>query len=127
MSLIVFSNRTAFFHAFLLALSILPLFQKQHFAVIKRIGAPQNISVLFYSNRMVFFHVFYVPFHLFKVPFDFSAVPNAAFCKAKVQRGTPKEGKRSVFFFSNRMAFFHAFLRAIFFFKVPFIFQGQST
>ena len=60
---------------------------------------------------------FYVPFHFFKVPFDFSTVPKAAFCKAKVHRGTPKGAKMSVSAFFNQIAFFHVFLRAISFFQ----------
>ena len=60
---------------------------------------------------------FYVPFHFFKLPFDFVCRPKAAYCEAKVRRGTPKGGKMSVPFFLNQMAFFHKFLRAISFFQ----------
>ena len=71
---------------------------------------------------------FYVPFHFFKVSFDFACLSRGAFCKAKAHRGTTKGGKMSVLFFSNRMAIFHAFLRAIsllfHIFRVPFDFAS---
>ena len=69
---------------------------------------------------------FYVPFHFFKVPLDFASHPKAAFFKAKAHRGTPKRRKCVSSFFSNRMAFFHALLRAICFFKVPLDFPSLS-
>ena len=101
---------------FLKFLSLLPAFQKQHFARIKRIGVPQKkekVQFFFSLIERHFFMHFYVPFYLFKVPFDFVCLPKAAFCSDKAHRGTPKGGKISVLFYSNRMVFFHVFLRAI--------------
>ena len=49
---------------------------------------------------------FYVSFHFFNLPFDFVCRPKAAFCKAKVHRGTPKGGKMSVPVSLNQMAFY---------------------
>ena len=70
-----------------------------------------------------FFMHFYVLFHFFQLPFDFVCRPKAAFCKAKVHRGTPKGVKMSVPFFLNQMAFLHVFLRAILFFQSLFHFS----
>ena len=65
---------------------------------------------------------FYKPFHFFKVFFNFASIAKAAFCKSRAHRGTPKGGKMSLLFFSNKTAFLHVFLRAISFFKVFFNF-----
>ena len=80
------------------------------------------MSVPFFSNQMAFFMYFYVLFYFFKVFFNFASVAKAAFCKAKVHRGTPKRGKMSVPFFLNQMPFFHVFLRALSFFQSLFQF-----
>ena len=88
-------------------------------------GTPKGakMSFIFFFNRMAFFHVFLrLPFHFFQLPFDFPSLPQPAFCKAKLHRGTPKGGKMSVPFFLNQMAFFHVFLRAISFFQSLFQF-----
>ena len=70
-----------------------------------------------------FFKYFYVPFHFFKVPFDFACLPKAAFCKDKAHRGTPKEGKMSLLFFSNRTAIFLCnFMCHLIFLKISFHF-----
>ena len=61
-------------------------------------------------------------FIFFIIPFDFVCRPKAAFCKAKVHRGTPKGGKMSVPFLLNQVAFFHVFLPAISAFQRPFRF-----
>ena len=108
MSLFYFSKETAFFHSFLRAISffqsfsILLLLQKRHFASLKRIGLPQKEEKCHFSFSLMkrhFFIHFYVPFHFFQPPFDLVCRPKAAFCKAKVHRGSPKEGKMSVPFF----------------------------
>ena len=65
---------------------------------------------------------FYLPFHFFQLSLDIVCRPKAEFCKAKVHRNTPKEGKMQVPFFLNQMAFLHAFLRAISFFQSLFQF-----
>ena len=104
---------------------MLPAFQKQHFASLERIGVPQKEEKCHFSFSLIKRHFimhFYVAFYFFKLPFDFVCRPKAAFCKAKVHMGTPKEGKISVPFFSNQIAFFLVFLRAISFFKVFFNF-----
>ena len=45
---------------------------------------------------------FYVPFHFFKLFFNFPFVAKAAFCKSRASRGTPRGGKMSHLFFSNK-------------------------
>ena len=128
-SLFFFSNRKSFLHAFLHAISIFPSpfrsFGLPKAAFCKAIahrGTPKRgkVSLLFSLIEWHFFMQFYVPFHFFKVPFDFSAVPKPAFCKDKAHRGTLKGGKISLFFFSNRKSFLHAFLHAISIFPSPF-------
>ena len=76
-----------------------------------------------------FFMHFYVPFNFFQLLFDFVWRPKAAFCKAKVHRGTPKEGNMSVPFFLNQMAFLQVFFRAISFFQslFQFCFRCKSS
>ena len=86
----------------------------------------EKMSLLFSVFERHFFMYFYVPFHVFKVPFDFACLPKAPFCKSKAHRGTPKGGTMSVLFFSNRTAFFHAFLQAILLFQGPFRFFRSS-
>ena len=78
------------------------------------------MSLLFSIIERNIFHALYVPLHFFKVPFDFACLPRAAFGKAKPHRGTPKGAKMSPPSLCKRMAFFHAFLQAISFFKSPF-------
>ena len=104
------------------SLLILPPFQNQHFARLKRIEVPPKeekchflISLI---KRHFFFH-FYMPFHFFKVPFDFASLPKAAFFKAKVHRGSPKGRKMQPCFCSNGMAFFR-----LYFSKVSFDFAS---
>ena len=80
------------------------------------------MSFLFSLIEWHFCMYFYVPFHFFKVFFNFASVANAAFCKSRAHRGTPKGEKMSLLFFSNETAFFHAFLRAISFFQSLFQF-----
>ena len=60
---------------------------------------------------------FYVKFLFFKVFFNFTSVAKAAFCKSRAHRGTPKGGKMSLLFLSDKTAFLHVFLRAISFFN----------
>ena len=64
MSLLFFSNETAFFHAFLPAISffqsfsiLLPL-QKQHFANLERIGVPQKEEKCHFSFSLMKRHSF---------------------------------------------------------------------
>ena len=132
MSFLFFFNRMAFFHVFLHAisfffnsLSILPAFQKQHFARIKCIGVPQKEEKCKFFFSLIerhFFMYFYMPFYLFKVPFDFASLSKAAFCKDKAHRATPKGAKMSLLFSLNKRLFLNAFLRAISFFQSPFPF-----
>ena len=71
---------------------------------------------------------FYVPFHFFKLFFNFLFVAKAAFCKSRAHRGTPREGKMSHLFFSNKTAFFHIFLHAISFSSLfQFYFRCKSS
>ena len=88
-----------------------------------------KMSLLFSLIERHFFMHFYVPFHFLKVPFDFACLPRVAFRKTKAHRGTPKGAKISLILFSNRMAFFRAFLRAISFFKslFPFCLPSKSS
>ena len=65
-----------------------------------------------------------MPFHFFQVSFDFPSLPKAGFFKAKAHRGTPKGGKLSLLFFSNRMAFFMHFYVPFHIFKVLFHFAS---
>ena len=98
MSLLFFSNETAFFHAFLPAISffqsfsiLLPL-RKQHFASLERIGVPpkeEKCQFSFSKMKRHFFIHFYLPFNFFKVFFNFASVTKAAFCKWRAHRGTP--------------------------------------
>ena len=64
-------------------------------------GTPKGgkMSLPFSLMKRHFFMHFYVPFLFFQLPSYFVCRPKAAFCKAKVHRGTPKEGKMSVPFF----------------------------
>ena len=81
------------------------------------------MSVPFFLNQMAFLHVFLRAISFFQSLFQFCAfVAKAAFCKSRAHRGTPKEEKMSLLFFSNRTAFLHVFLRAISFFKSLFQF-----
>ena len=80
------------------------------------------MSLPFSLMKRHFLMHFYVPFLFFQLPSYFVCRPKAAFCKAKAHIGTPKGGKMSLLFFSNETAFFHAFLRAISFFQLPFEF-----
>ena len=75
------------------------------------------MSLLFSVIKWLFLMQFYLPFHFFQLSFDYPFLPKPTFCKPKVHRGTPKGGKMSVPFFSNRMALFHVFLRALSFFQ----------
>ena len=87
-------------------------------------GTPERakMSFLFFFNQMAFFMYFYMLFHIFQLPFDFPFLPKPAFCKGKVHRDTPKGGKMSVPFFSNRMAFFRYFYVLFHFLKLPVVF-----
>ena len=59
---------------FLKSVSILPAFQKQHFATLKRTGVPpkeEKVSLLFFSNRMAFLQAFLRAISFFQSPFRF--------------------------------------------------------
>ena len=95
-------------------------------------GTPKEGKRCHFSFSLMkrhFFMHFYVPFHFFQRSFDFVCRPKAAFCKAKVPRGTPIRGKMSIPFFLNQMAFLHVFLRAIPFFQsfFQFCFRCKSS
>ena len=74
------------------------------------------MSLLFLSDKTTFLHVFLRAILFFKLFFNFLSVTKAAFCKSRAHRGTPKGGKMSLLFLSDKTAFLHVFLRAISFF-----------
>ena len=132
MSLFFLSDKTAFLHVFLHAISFFKLFsiflslQKQHFASLERIrGTPkeEKCHISFFLIKRHFCMYFYVPFQFLKLFFNFPFVAKAAFCKSRAHRGTPKGGKMSLPFLSDKMAFLHVFLRAISVFKTLFQFS----
>ena len=85
----------------------------------------KNVTSYFSLVEWFIFEHFYVRFYYFKVSFDFASFPKAAFFKAKAHRGSPKGGKVSLLFFSNRIGiFFINFYLAFNFFKVPFVFAS---
>ena len=101
---------------FLNSFSIFLSLQKQHFASLEHIGVPpkeEKCHFSFFLIKRHFCMYFYVPFHFFKLFFNFIFVAKAAFCKSRAHRGTPKGGKMSLPFLSDKMAFLHVFLRAI--------------
>ena len=116
-----FSCHFIFLKSFLILLRL----QKQHFASQECIGVPpkeEKFQFLFLQSNGTFACIFTMHLIFFKVSFNFTLVTEAAFCKSRVRRGTPKGGKMSLLFFSNETAFFHAFLPAISFFPIPFRF-----
>ena len=134
MSLLFLSDKTAFLRAisFFMSFSILLPWQKQQFASLKRIGVPEKEEKCHFSFSLMkrhFFMHFSVPFYFFKVFFNFASVAKAVFCKSRAHKGTPKGGKMSLLFFSNKTAFFHAFLPAISFFQslFQFCFRCKSS
>ena len=82
--------------------------------------------LFFFLIERHFFVHFNAPFHFFKVPFNFGFLPKSTFCQDKAHRSTPKGGKMSLLFFSNRMAIFHVFKLAISFFQSLFRFSLPS-
>ena len=87
------------------------------------------MSHLFFSNKTAFLHVFLHAISLFQSLLNLTSVPKAAFCKSRAHRGTPKGGKMSLFFLSNKTAFFHVILHAISFFQslFQFYFRCKSS
>ena len=110
-----------FFNSFSIFLSL----QKQHFASLERIGVPPKEKKGHFSFFLIKRHFciyFYLPFHFFKLFFNFPFIAKAAICKSRAHRGTPRGGKMSHLFFSNKTAFLQVFLRAISFFQSLFQF-----
>ena len=135
MSLLFFSKKMAFFRAFLRAIlffqSLFRFCLPSKSSICKdkaHRGTPKEakMSLLFSLIERHFYMHFYVPFHFFKVPFDVAFLPRAAFCKAKLHRGTPEGGKMSLLVFSNQRAFFYDFYLPFNFFKVFFNFVCRA-
>ena len=103
---------------------LLPL-QTQHFASLERIGVPtkeEKYHFSFFLIKRHFCMYFYVPFHFFKLFFNFPFVAKAAFCKSRAHRGTPKGGKMSLLFFSDKTLYCMYFYVPFHFFKLFFNF-----
>ena len=141
MSLLFFSNKTAFLHVFLRAisffqsLSILSALQTQHFARIKRIAKAAfcksrahrgtrkggKMSVPFFSNQIGIFACIFTCHFVFSKSFSILlAVAKAAFCKSRAHRGTPKGGKMSVPFLSESNGIFSCIFTCHFIFSKSF-------
>ena len=81
------------------------------------------MSLLFFSNQKAFFHAFLRASSFFSKSLSIlSALQTQLFARIKRIGVAPKRGKATVFFYSNRMAFFMYFYVLFHFFKVPFDF-----
>ena len=124
MSLPYFSNRTAFFHAFLPAISIF----QSHFRFFSTFPIPEfckakghrgtpkggKISLLFLSNQMALFNACLPAISIFQSPFLFLLSAKTSIFSRLKRIGVPQKEKKCHFFFSliERDFFMH--------FKVPF-------
>ena len=69
---------------------------------------------------------FYVQFLFFKVFFNFTSVAKPAFCKSRAHRCTPKGGKMSLLFLSDKTEFYMYFYKPFHFFKLFFNFPSVA-